>query len=145
MPACAPSPQPAERADSTAAPRPAEPLLPSAALPWAAQSHSAYKREPVRVQHCFRLPCACGKEGAEVTVTRCLCDFCVHLVKWGKYLFADFMGISVGGGQASLPYSPCAVLSLSFSLACSQRFLSSCEVVLCGEGTSCSGASEFHI
>lgn len=60
-------------------------------------------------------------------VTRCLCDFCVHLVKWGKYLFADFVGISVGG-QASLPCSPCVDLSLSFSLVCSQHFLGSCKV-----------------
>lgn len=44
------------------------------------------------------LSCASGKEGAEVMVIRCLCDFCIRVMKQGKYLFANFVEISVEGG-----------------------------------------------
>ena len=30
-------------------------------------------------------------------VTRCLCDFCMRVMKQGKYLFANFVEISVEG------------------------------------------------
>lgn len=73
-------------------------------------------------------------------VTLCLCD-----LERGKYVFADFVQLSVEGvGQVSLSPFHYADLSFGCSLVCSEHSLSSHKVVRCGKSISHSGTPELH-
>lgn len=63
----------------------------------------------------------------------------------GKYLFANFVEISVeGGGRLLFLAFTAWTFLLAFFLVCSERSLSSHTVVTCGKGISHSGTPERH-